>query len=112
MTGQAFQPTLLDDATAHARRDDPETSHAAAASLTSQRLRQSQREVLLAMRALGPCSDTTLLDRYPGFGLSHQSPSGLRTRRAELVARGLVVDSGKRERLPTGRMAIVWEVLR
>lgn len=38
------------------------------------------------------------------------SPSGARTRRAELVAQGKVVDSLKRTKLPSGRFAIVWKL--
>jgi hypothetical protein len=40
------------------------------------------------------------------------SPSGARTRRCELVVAGKVADSGKRERLPSGRMAVVWEAVK
>jgi hypothetical protein len=36
------------------------------------------------------------------------SESGIRSRRAELVDRGLVVDTGRRIRLESGRYAIVW----
>ena len=36
------------------------------------------------------------------------NPSTQRPRRGELVAKGLVVDSGRRSELRTGRKAIVW----
>ena len=93
---------------ARARRSDPETSHEAANSLPSDRLRASQDAVLAFLRRQGPMIDTVLVDTYNGE--VHQSPSGLRTRRSELVTRGLVQDTGVRVRLATGRNAIVWAV--
>src|SRR5690349_12890558 len=83
---------------AHARRTDPETSHAAAASLTPERLAKGQAEVLNILRQ-GPMCDQRIAQTALAWH-SAQSPSGLRTRRAELVAAGLVEDSGRRETLP------------
>jgi len=37
------------------------------------------------------------------------SPSGVRSRRAELVVLGLVEDTGLRRKLVSGRNAIVWK---
>lgn len=45
-------------------------------------------------------------DREP-----RQSESGLRTRRSELTAAGLVRDTGSRVRLPSHRYAIVWSAV-
>lgn len=107
---------------AHARHTDPETSHEAAASITLGHLRTSQRAVLgiltdhakdgrgLTDEALGRIyyqRHRRTPDEYP-----MQSPSGLRTRRAELVAVGLVEDSGETVRLASGRKAVVWRVTR
>lgn len=100
------QADLLDFAAteAHARRTDPSTSRLAAGSV---RVRESQRAVL-ALFVSGPATDEQLWDRT--FSRSVRiSPSGLRTRRSELVAVGLVRDTGRKERLSSGRMAIVWE---
>jgi hypothetical protein len=95
---------------AHARSTDPETSHEAAASIGSDKIRVSQQIVLDLLRVHGPMHDRTLADVYAMLAhLPPQSESGLRTRRSELVARGLVVDSGERVVLPSGRKAIIWK---
>ena len=89
------------------RRGDPETSHAAAASLKD--IRASQRAVLSLLRDHGPSTDERLLDLADRRGLLI-SPSGIRTRRHELVALDLVRDTGRTQVLASGRAAIVWEV--
>lgn len=89
-----------------ARRTDPLTSHLAAASITSERIRKSQADVLRVLSS-GPMCDEQIADRARELGVK-QSPSGLRTRRAELVDLGQVIDSGERVRLRSGRMSIVW----
>ncbi len=43
--------------------------------------------------------------------LPDQSASGIRTRRNELVELGVIRDSGKREKLRSGRYGVVWEVV-
>jgi hypothetical protein len=97
-----------------ARTTDPETSHEAARSITG--LRRSQRDVLRVLRSYGPMTDEQLVARYTALAklkdsaLRPQSPSGIRTRRAELRADSLVRDSGTRATMTTGRRAIVWEV--
>lgn len=85
-----------------ARRGDPSTSWDAARSIGPDTLRESQQAVLAILQALGPMTDDELILRV------EQSPSGARTRRAELTALGLVHDTGKRARLGSGRHAIVW----
>ena len=98
-------PSQNDLFKAHARASDPHTSHDAARSLSPAKLRDSQKAVLGHFRKFGPMTDTDLVNLYVG---SPQSRSGLRTRRSELVDRGLVEDTGARKKLPTGRNAIVW----
>lgn len=90
-----------------ARRTDPWSSHEAAASVT--KVRESQKAVLEALTILGPMTDEELAHQYGGT--PQQSPSGLRTRRSELVELGKVRDSGQRRVLRSGRRAIVWEAL-
>lgn len=106
--------SLDPDAQAHARTTDPATSHAAAASITPDKLRESQRVVLAFLKVRGPMTDTDLVELWQHYRLrewNDQSPSGLRTRRRELVAAGLVRDTGRRQRLDTGRKAIIWEAV-
>lgn len=97
---------------AHARNTDPETSHEAAASLTSEKIRASQRDVLNLLTAAGPLTDEALVALYERFAdqgqLVRQSPSGIRTRRKELERRGEVVATTVRAVLASGRRAIVW----
>ena len=95
---------------ARARKSDPDTSHAAAASVTN--LTAKQQAVLDCLRCADrPMTDPELAVLYatlaPDEGWPGQSPSGLRTRRSELVERGLVFSVGKR-RLDTGRLARTW----
>lgn len=94
---------------ARARRTDPQTSHDAANSLPSDRIRASQNAVLSFLRRHGAMCDADLVARYDGE--PQQSPSGLRTRRKELERRGLVVDTGTQTLLPSGRWATVWGVV-
>jgi hypothetical protein len=96
---------------AHARLTDPETSHAAAASID--RLTDRQGAVLRVFKrnrfAMTDVSLCSMYDVAARKGLvPAQSVSGIRTRRAELVDRGLIVDTGNRVRLASGRKAIVW----
>jgi hypothetical protein len=109
-------PSLFDvprEPAARARRADPSTSHDAARVATD-RARESQRDVYRLLRRFGPLTDEQLVEAAAQAGVQ-QSPSGLRTRRAELVDAGWVVDTGERRELP-GRsrktVAIVWRHVR
>jgi len=104
--------------TAHARRTDPDTSHAAAASITEDQLRDSQQAVLALFRLFDESGGTDQKAarhyelRRKRAGWPSQSASGLRTRRKELVDAGFLGDSGQRETLESGRKSIVWRVAR
>lgn len=92
-----------------ARKTDPETSHAAAASLSAEGLSKLQEEILRTLRA-APMTDSDLCESIAArFQDCSWSESGIRTRRKELVALGKVRDSGKRGQLPSGRESIIWE---
>ena len=92
------------------RRTDPTTSALAAASLDS--LPERRQAVYGVLAEHGPLTDEALAEVYAGLAdaglVPAQSPSGLRTRRSELVRSDLVVDTGERGRTATGRVAVVW----
>lgn len=96
------------------RRSDPWTSHEAAQSISWEALRRSEQCVLWVMRVYGKkgLTDPQLIELYEtarvADGLVQQSESGIRSRRAELVKKGLVVEHGH-TRLATGRRAIIWK---
>lgn len=94
-----------------ARITDPQTSHDAAESVTN--LTQTKRLILQVLET-GAMSDEQLVNAFDTgtrvFGYPRVSESGLRSRRAELVRDGLVVDSGTRVKMASGRNAIVWSV--
>jgi hypothetical protein len=117
----AGQTSILDSSTplaseAHARTDDPWTSHAAARSLTADELRETQMAVLQCFREHGPMHHEEFLSVYERDsqerGWPRQSVSGLRTRASELVDGGMLRNSGRTVELPSGRSSIVWEVAR
>lgn len=97
---------------ARARRTDPDTSRTAADSIDDLNARQSA--ILFAIYELGPGTDAELAARYPGLVerfpdvYPPQSPQSIRSRRAELVAGGHVIDTGEKGRSEYGRDAIIW----
>lgn len=95
---------LPGDDRAHARRGDPQTSHEAADSVTPD-LRQLQARVANFARSAGPWgfTDLELSDGLKDAG------STMRTRRAELSARNIIIDSGRKRRSgDSSRRRIVW----
>jgi hypothetical protein len=91
-----------------ARLFDPATSHAAARSVNRDRLRDTQRAILTMLVMRGGMTDEEIAKAWAANMSEQVSPSGLRTRRSELVNTGRVKDSGERRKLATGRSAIVW----
>lgn len=98
-----------------ARATDPVTSHQAVAVKTEATLNEQQDAVLRVIREWdGRMCDRDLLKAYERhwmngqLDLPMQSPSGIRTRRNELVKAGKVADIGIKTTLDTGRQAIVW----
>lgn len=92
-----------------ARRTDPETSHAAAANVKN--LRASHRRVIQLFRSYGPMTDQEALEAAIADGWK-VSPSGLRSRRAEVTpprGRG-IRDSGRKRKTQFSENATVWEI--
>lgn len=99
--------------TAHARHNDVETSHLAAASVSN--LNDKQRFVLDTFKLeANPMTDEELIYAYSYrvdfTNLAPQSESGLRSRRSELVTKGELRDSTKRRKTKSGRLSIIWEL--
>jgi hypothetical protein len=92
---------------ARARAGDPATSKLAAESL---RLAGSQAFVMRLFRAVRePLADHELVDLAVSAGC-RLTAQRIRTARAELAARGLVVVvAGETRPTPAGRRALVWK---
>lgn len=88
-----------------ARSTDPVTSWQAALSVMN--IRESQQAIYGALMKWGPLTDFEILNRAD-FKIS---PSGCRTRRKELVDQGLVEDTARRKRTPSGRRTIIWKAV-
>ena len=99
------QPTVF--TTPVTRNTDPATSHDAAASVSG--VSRTQRRILHLLADLGPATDETLAYRWVSAGYGPMSPSGLRSRRADLVRGGLVEAAGTGT-LSTGRKATRWAI--
>ena len=89
------------------RTTDPQTSHEAEASVKG--LAATYRIILNTLRNTGPMNDTALIKAFQSSG-SAASDSGIRSRRSELTAQGLIVDTGERVKMESGRMSIVWGI--
>jgi hypothetical protein len=98
--------TSQSDLFAPTRATDPETSREAAATVD---VRKSQAQVINLFRRFGPMTDAELLEAAERLNVI-QSPSGLRTRRSELVSRDVLYFTGTFKRLGTGRRARVWAI--
>jgi hypothetical protein len=93
---------------AHARNSDPITSHKAAATVVNI---GPVREKIIHILTNCPRSDEQIAERYffcvEKFGWPKCSPSGLRSRRSELVSMGFVESCGTGKTL-SGRDCQIW----
>lgn len=94
----------MTDLFAHARRDDPRTSHDAARAISPRLTEIQQRVESYAYgKGHGGFTDAQMSAELEDAG------STLRTRRAELVEKALVVDSGMRRTFGgSPRKRVVW----
>lgn len=92
-----------------ARNTDPGTSHAAAASVSEHTMTITKERLVMVIWARGPITDYDIESVYRSVWPDQLvSSSGLRTRRAELVADGRVTKTGDLVTLPSGRRADQW----
>lgn len=92
------------------RRRDPGTSWEAAYSISSEKRQELFRVIYRALLRFGPQTDDELRKHFILAKIAH-SPSGLRTRRAELVKAGWLRDSGNKRDSMSGHPSTVWEAL-
>jgi hypothetical protein len=92
-----------------ARNEDPDTSHAAAASWSLADLTEVQQRVY-AIHQQHPrgLTDEELLHRYLREHITAESSP--RKRRCDLTRLGVIMDSGERRVLVSGRNGIVWKL--
>jgi len=92
-----------------ARATDPWTSKDAAMRVAVQPL---QDRLLYLFEKGFPMTDDQLIETYEWqAGLYHwkpATPSGIRSRRAELVNAGYLIDTGKTRLTASGRHSIMW----
>jgi hypothetical protein len=97
----------------HARTTDPVTSFLAAMSVKN--LTTTQSAIHSLFEQLGAMTDEQLQTHYQRMirqgDAPYASESGIRSRRAELVQMGKLEDSGAREKMRSGRQAIVWRLV-
>lgn len=75
------------------------------------RLTPGQTDVYGVLRDYGPMADSALVPLAQHMAAVHQSSSSIRSRRAELTAKGLVKRVGE-IKMPSGRKAQVHAVVR
>ena len=75
------------------------------------RVTGSQAAVYDVLSQHGPMTDAALVPLTQHVAQSHQSSSGIRTRRRELQRLGLVKDAESNVKMPSGRTAVQFEVI-
>ncbi len=93
------------------RTGNPDTSIEAAKKVKLA-MNESRRNVLRMFEKVPSMTDEDLVSYYAVTELPKQSPSSLRSRRAELALMGLVFDSGVRRKNKLGNKCIVWTTVR
>lgn len=101
------QPDLF--SVPHSRWNAPDTSRQAAESISLERVSEVQHKILTLLKIHGPMSDQQLVERFDGCWPSSATDQSVRSRRGELVRKGLVVDTGRRSTTKYGRSCVVWK---
>jgi len=91
------------------RWNAPDTSREAAESIPLERVSETQERVLVVYRFHGPLSDEKLVEFYLDYWPDSATDQSIRSRRGELVRKGLVVDTGERSTTKYGRSCVVWK---
>ena len=102
---------MIDEQRAYARSTDPETSHEAAKSLSSEALSGTRKIVYETLLADGPMCDADLTVAIHKRGHPVVAESTYRHRRTDLVALGLVEWNGNHMKLSNGRRSRIWRAL-
>lgn len=102
------QLSILDDpppqpSEPQARHDGPDTSHAAAASLSLEHLSGVEAAIVDAFSTGIGMTDDELCEHLP----EHYAPT-VKTARSRLAKRGALIDTGQRRPSQRGREQIVW----
>lgn len=94
------------------RRTDPSTSWEAGRRLSPESTRELYNDIIFVMWnnvKLDGLTDEELIFVLTEQMFKKYTPSGIRSRRSELVEAGWLRDSGQRRNTKAGRPAIVWE---
>lgn len=76
------------------------------------RVTDAQAEVYSVLKQYGPLPDHALVPLTQHVAGKHQSSSGIRTRRRELLTAGLVRETADQITMPSGRHARVFRATR
>lgn len=74
-------------------------------------LTPGQSAVYQVLKQYGPLPDHALVPLAQHVVGTHQSSSGIRTRRAELTDKGMVVFTGELATTASGRKATIWKAV-
>lgn len=100
----------LNDERAHARRDDPDTSKRAAASISPNQLKARNRRAYDLLVKHGPMARFQLIEAFEYVGYA-DSPEGVRTAVSWLIEHGRAQETGREVKTPRGRDAGVVEAI-
>ena len=106
---KADSPSAAPDI-AHARRNDPQTSHKAAASVSLTNLGKTKDLILAILREVGPMTDERIISHFHRRTYPEKvaADSGIRTRRAWLVDNGFIEACGT-GKTASGRECQIWK---